>query len=63
MWAAGRLLALHTPGGSHERFLEEAGALVAGGGDPVPAKEQTPRATAFVEVAARYGIEICEAND
>lgn len=58
----GRLLALHTPGGSHERFLEEAGALVAGGGPP-PAKERRPGATAFVEVAARYGIEICDVNE
>ena len=32
----GRLLTLHTPGGSHELFLEEAGEPVDGGGAPRP---------------------------
>ena len=59
----GRLLALHTPGGSYERFLREAGRPVAaarnGGG---PSSLAARRADALAEVAARHGIEMCETS-
>lgn len=46
----GRLLAIFTPGGTHERFFEEAALLEQG----------VPGATSLVEIAALRGIEIVE---
>jgi quercetin dioxygenase-like cupin family protein len=52
----GRVLAVHTPGGPHERFFEEIG----GRGDVSgPTVGGAPAAFGVLaEVAARYGIEI-----
>ena len=47
--AAGRLLAVHTPGGPQERFVEAAGS------------RQTPEG--FALLAAEHGIEICEQTE
>jgi mannose-6-phosphate isomerase-like protein (cupin superfamily) len=57
----GRILVLITPGGPHEQFLAEAGVPVAAGGG-IPPPTQRLDAAAFAAVAARHGIEICDAN-
>lgn len=49
----GRLLAIHTPGGSHESFVEEVAAAGA--------HEQA--AGGLVEIAARHGVEMCETGE
>jgi len=61
--AVGRLLVLHTPGGSHERFVQEVGEPVAFGvgfaneGSASPA-EGAPEAGRLARSAAEYGIEL-----
>ncbi len=50
----GRLLVSQTPGGSHERFIEEVGDPVTGETAP-PAPEDAERLAA---VGALYGVEI-----
>lgn len=52
--AAGRLLVTQTPGGVHERFLEEVGEPAAGGDATKGALDPAVLAAA----AARYGIEM-----
>jgi len=47
----GRLLVVHTPGGSQESFLAAAGGPRGPGRDP----------EGFAVLAAEHGIEICEA--
>ena len=59
----GRLLILHTPGGSHERFIEEVGEPAAFGSKPtkngiVSPVEGAPEAGRLVRFAAEYGIEL-----
>lgn len=59
----GRLLVLHTPGGSHERFIEEVGEPTAFGSKPtkdenVPPAEGAPKAARLARFAAEYGIEL-----
>ncbi len=52
----GRLLVLHTPGGSHERFVKEVGEPAAFGvanDGSVP-----PEAGRFARFAVEYGIEL-----
>lgn len=51
--SAGRLLTIHTPGGSHESFVEEISAANASAGLRT---EESDR------IAAKYGIEICRAS-
>ncbi len=53
----GRLLVIGTPGGGHERLLEEAGEPVTGGTAP-PAPERLPGAEGFVAIAAGCGVEV-----
>lgn len=48
---AGRLLAVHTPGGAQESFVERAGQVPG------------PGAEGFALLAAEHGIEICEATE
>ena len=55
---AGRMLATQTPGGLYERFFEEVGKPVDGGGAASPNPEDRPEAEDLVAIAARYGIEI-----
>jgi len=51
----GRLLVVHTPGGSQESFLAAAGEPVVG-----PAGRPGQNRRGFAVLAAEYGIEICE---
>ena len=53
----GRLLVSQTPGGLHERFIEEAGKL---GTDEVapPTMERPPDAQRLAAIGAQYGVEI-----
>jgi mannose-6-phosphate isomerase-like protein (cupin superfamily) len=51
----GRLLAIHTPGGSQESFLAAAGEPVVG-----PADHPGQSHRGFALLAAEHGIEICE---
>jgi len=57
--ATGKLLMGQTPGGLHERFVEEAGEPVSGfavaGGDP--SAGGSPGTERFAGKAAKYGIE------
>ena len=53
----GRLLVIGTPGGTHERFLEETGAPVKGETAP-SASEQPPDTEGFVAIAADCGVEV-----
>lgn len=53
----GRLLVIHTPGGSHERFVEETGEPATNGTAP-PATEEPPDIERLVAVGAEYGIEM-----
>ena len=62
----GRLLALHTPGGSHERFLREVvqpAAARRADGNPLPQAKKRPGDAALAEVAAGHGIEMCETSE
>ena len=52
---AGRLLAVHTPGGPQERFVERAGESSAAGPRPGP--------EGFALLAMEHGIEICKATE
>lgn len=52
----GRLLAIHTPGGTHESFVEEAGARMTGQASP-PAGS-LPNLQSFAATAAKHGIEL-----
>ena len=52
----GRLLVLHTPGGGHERFLDEVG-------DEAASESIMPDPERLAGVAAGYGIEICKTNE
>jgi mannose-6-phosphate isomerase-like protein (cupin superfamily) len=54
----GRLLVVHTPGGSQESFLAAAGEPPAGPDDP-PGRDRR----GFALIAAEHGIEICEATE
>ena len=54
----GRLLVVHTPGGSQESFLAAAGEPVVG---PVDHPGHSHRG--FALLAAEHGIEICEATE
>ena len=51
----GRLLVVHTPGGSQESFLAAAGEPVVG-----PAGRPGQNRRGFAVLAAEYGIEICD---
>ena len=51
--SAGRLLTIHTPGGSHESFVEEISAANASAGLRTEESDQ---------IAEKYGIEICRAS-
>jgi mannose-6-phosphate isomerase-like protein (cupin superfamily) len=53
----GRLLVVHTPGGSQESFLAAAGEPVGG-----PADWPGQNHRGFALLAAEHGIEICEAR-
>ncbi len=53
----GRLLVVHTPGGSQESFLTAAGEPTT---DPADRPGQNHRG--FTLLAAEHGIEICEAR-
>lgn len=53
----GRLLAIHTPGGTHERFVEEAGEPATDEGAP-PKPEGPPNSGSLSQVAAEHGIEM-----
>ncbi len=55
----GRMLVIHTPGGTHERFVEAAGEPASGSGAP-PAQGPRLRPEGFALLAAEYGIEVCE---
>ena len=52
----GRLLVLHTPGGPHERFFDEAGDETASG-------SALPNLERLAGIAAGYGIEICRTHE
>ncbi|CAN5258151.1 hypothetical protein BH24ACT19_BH24ACT19_03400 [soil metagenome] len=54
---AGRLLLIHTPGGSHERFLEEAGEPATNGGAS-PVSEEPLEAERIAAIGVEYGMEI-----
>jgi mannose-6-phosphate isomerase-like protein (cupin superfamily) len=54
----GRLLVVHTPGGSQESFLAAAGEPVVG---PVDHPAHSHRG--FALLAAEHGIEICETRE
>ena len=53
----GRLLVIHTPGGLHECFLEEAGEFVTNE-TAFPTLEEPLEAERIVTIGAQYGIEI-----
>ena len=53
----GRLLVVHTPGGSHELFLEEAGEP-APNGSVSPETEESLQAKRIGTIGVEYGIEI-----
>jgi hypothetical protein len=56
-----RYLVLHTPGGPHERFVEEVGepaALGAAKDGSVPPVKGAPEAGRLARFAAEYGIEL-----
>ena len=53
----GRVLICQTPGGLHERFIEEVGEIAADGEEP-PAVFAAPDFAALATVAARYGVEM-----
>jgi mannose-6-phosphate isomerase-like protein (cupin superfamily) len=53
----GRMLVTQTPGGLYERFFEEVGKEVDGGGERA-IEEQQPEAKGIVKIAAEHGIEI-----
>ena len=53
----GRLLVIHTPGGSHERFLEEAGEPDIEGAAS-PATEEPPDTERITAIGTEHGIEI-----
>jgi mannose-6-phosphate isomerase-like protein (cupin superfamily) len=57
----GRLLILHTPGGSHERFIEEVGEPATFGTPEegsVPPAQGAPEAGRLARFAVEYGIEL-----
>ena len=54
---AGRLLVIHTPGGSHERFLEEAGEPAINEVSS-PASEESLEAERIAAIGVEYGIEV-----
>ena len=54
----GRLLVVHTPGGSQESFLAAAGELADG-----PAGRPGGGGRGFALIAAEHGIEICGATE
>ena len=54
----GRLLVVHTPGGSQEGFLAAAGEPADG-----PTDRPGPDRRGFALIAAEHGIEICEATE
>ena len=54
----GRLLVVHTPGGSQESFLAAAGEPVVG-----PADRPGQNHRGFALLAAEHGIEICETRE
>ncbi len=53
----GRLLVIHTPGSSHELFVEEAGEPETNGTAP-PATEELPDTERLAAIGVEYGIEI-----
>ncbi len=53
----GRMLAIQTPGGTYEGFVEEVGEPVAYGTTP-PARDDTPEAERIAAAGARYGVEM-----
>lgn len=53
----GRLLVIHTPGGSHELFLEEAGEPVTNG-TVAPETEESLEAERISAIGVEYGIEL-----
>ncbi len=53
----GRLLVVHTPGGSHELFLEETGEQMSAG-TVSPATEEPPDAERIAAIGVEYGIEM-----
>lgn len=53
---AGRLLVIHTPGGTHERFLEEAAEPASNGVAP-PASKESLEAGRIAAIGVEYGIE------
>ncbi len=53
----GRLLVVHTPGGSQESFLAAAGGLKTGAAEPPDRADP-----GFALLAAEHGIEICGAR-
>ena len=57
----GRLLVVHTPGGSQESFLAAAGELADGLADG-PAARPRRDGRGFAVIAAEHGIEICGAT-
>ncbi len=57
----GRLLTIHTPGGTHERFVEAAGEPASGLGAPL-APGPGLRSEGFALLAAEHGIEVCDAT-
>lgn len=54
---SGRLLAIQTPGGLHERFFGEIGEEAADESSPHP-KNAPPDIERIASIAAKYGIEI-----
>jgi mannose-6-phosphate isomerase-like protein (cupin superfamily) len=58
----GRLLVVHTPGGSQESFLAAAGELADGLADG-PAARPRRDGRGFAVIAAEHGIEICGATE
>ena len=56
--ATGRLLVSQTPGGLHERFIEEAGEPLAAEETTSPAKQEMPDIERLLAIGAKYGVEI-----
>jgi mannose-6-phosphate isomerase-like protein (cupin superfamily) len=56
--ADGRILVGQTPGGVHERFVEEAGKPVATEEAASEATEQPPEVESLAVIGAEYGVEI-----
>ncbi len=54
----GRMLVSQTPGGTYERFIEEAGPAAAGEGIPPETEAPTEDVQRLAAVGALYGMEI-----